>query len=214
MKRDISSKTAGLLAAAFLILATALAIITLSSNGGNGGQLAEQVDIEATASPESTGGAPAAAANPDALPPARILLPKLGVDAPIVLLGVLPDGAMESPSKPLDVAWYTFSAKPGQPGNVVMSGHVDFVNYGPAVFARLDEMRLGDEVAVQLENGAILKYLVQSVDEYVEAEAPVREIVGPTPNEAITLITCSGTFDPRNRTYDKRLVVRAARIEG
>jgi LPXTG-site transpeptidase (sortase) family protein len=213
MKRDISSKTASLLAAFFLILATALAFITLSS-GGNGGQLGEQVEIEATASPESTGGAPAAAGNPDALPPARILLPKLGVDAPIVLLGVLPDGAMEAPSKPLDVAWYTFSAKPGQPGNVVMSGHVDFVNYGPAVFARLDEMRLGDEVAVQLENGAILKYLVQSVDEYVEAEAPVREIVGPTANEAITLITCSGSFDPRTRNYDKRLVVRAARIEG
>jgi sortase A len=214
MKRDISSKTASLLAAVFLILAAALVFITLSSSGGNGGQPGERVELEATASPESSGGVPAAAANADALPPARILLPKLGVDAPIVLLGVLPGGAMDAPSTPLDVAWYTFSAKPGQPGNVVMSGHVDFVNYGPAVFARLDEMRLGDEVAVQLENGAILKYLVQSVDEYVEAEAPVQQIVGPTPNEAITLITCSGSFDARSRTYDKRLVVRAARIEG
>jgi LPXTG-site transpeptidase (sortase) family protein len=214
MKRDISSKTASLLAAVFLILAAALAFITLSSSGGNGGQVGERAETEATASPESTVGPQAAAANPDALPPARILLPKLGVDAPIVLLGVLPNGAMDAPSKPLDVAWYTFSAKPGQPGNVVMSGHVDFVNYGPAVFARLDEMSLGDEVAVQLENGATLKYLVQSVDEYVEAEAPVQKIVGPTPNEAITLITCSGSFDARSRTYDKRLVVRAARVEG
>jgi LPXTG-site transpeptidase (sortase) family protein len=213
MKRNFSSKTATLLGAALLLLAAALAFIALSSDGGNGGQLGEQAETEAAASPESTGGSQAAA-NPNALPPARILLPKLGVDAPIVLLGVLPDGAMESPSKPLDVAWYTFSARPGQPGNVVMSGHVDFVNYGPAVFARLDEMRLGDEVAVQLENGAILKYLVQSIDEYVEAEAPVQEIVGPTPNEAITLITCSGNFDARSRTYDKRLVVRAARSEG
>jgi LPXTG-site transpeptidase (sortase) family protein len=214
MKRNFSSKTATLLGAVLLLLAAALAFIALSSDGGNGGQPGEQAEIEATASPESAGGPQVGAANPDALLPARIVVPKLGVDAPIVLLGVLPDGAMEAPSKPLDVAWYTFSAKPGQPGNVVMSGHVDFVNYGPAVFARLDEMRLGDEVAVELEDGAILKYLVESVDQYVEAEAPVQEIVGPTPNEAITLITCSGSFDARSRTYDKRLVVRAARIEG
>jgi hypothetical protein len=42
----------------------------------------------------------------------------------------------------------------------------------------------------------------------------VQQIVGPTPNEAITLLTCSGSFDARSRTYDKRLVVRASRIEG
>jgi sortase (surface protein transpeptidase) len=39
----------------------------------------------------------------------------------------------------------------------------------------------------------------------------VQEIVGPTPNETITLITCTGVFDRNVLEYDKRLVVKAER---
>ena len=36
---------------------------------------------------------------------------------------------------------------------------------------------------------------------------------GPTPKESVTLITCGGTFSSATHQYDKRLVVRAERIE-
>jgi len=39
----------------------------------------------------------------------------------------------------------------------------------------------------------------------------VAEIVGATPAEVVTLITCSGTFDRQTRQYSDRLVVRAER---
>jgi len=42
--------------------------------------------------------------------------------------------------------------------------------------------------------------------------APVQDIVGPTPNEVVTLITCEGTFNTRTREYDKRLIIRAERV--
>jgi sortase (surface protein transpeptidase) len=40
----------------------------------------------------------------------------------------------------------------------------------------------------------------------------VDQIVGATPEEVITLITCSGTFSSATHQYDKRLVVRAERV--
>ena len=37
-------------------------------------------------------------------------------------------------------------------------------------------------------------------------------IIGQTSTDAVTLITCTGTFDVASRQYDKRLVVRAERV--
>lgn len=142
----------------------------------------------------------------------RLVIPDIGVNAPIIVLGVLPDGTMDSPDGPTDVAWYTFSAKPGQIGNVVLSGHLDYINYGAAVFWRLNELRPGNEVHLVLEDDTLVKYVVESVNEYDESTAPVQDIVGPTANESITLITCSGSFDPSSLHYNRRLVVRGSRV--
>ena len=143
----------------------------------------------------------------------RLLIPDIGVDAPIIVLGLLPDGTMASPDGPDEVAWYTFSAKPGEIGNVVMAGHLDYINVGAAVFWSLSELRPGDEVQLVLEDSTIVKYLIESVVEYDEATAPVQDIVGPTANESITLITCSGSFDPASLHYNRRLVVRGSRVQ-
>jgi LPXTG-site transpeptidase (sortase) family protein len=146
-----------------------------------------------------------------ALDISRLVIPNISVDAPIVVLGLLPDGTMDSPKGPEDVAWYTFSAKPGQIGNVVMAGHLDYIDYGAAVFWHLNELRPGDEMQVVLEDDTVVKYVVQSVAEYDEATAPVQDIVGPTATESLTLITCSGSFDPSSLHYNRRLVVRGTR---
>ena len=49
--------------------------------------------------------------------------------------------------------------------------------------------------------------------QYDAATAPVNDIVGATPQESVTLITCGGVFNPVTHQYDKRLVVRAERIK-
>ncbi|MGE0228743.1 MAG: class F sortase [Dehalococcoidia bacterium] len=148
----------------------------------------------------------------DAADPGWLVIPRIGVSAPIVLLPLRADGTMPAPAGPLEVGSYTFAAKPGEAGNVVLAGHVDFANYGAAVFYRLRELRDGDEVVVTAGDGATYTYRVSSVVAYEEATAPVMDILGPTSEEVVTLITCAGTFDPQVHAYDQRLVVRAERV--
>lgn len=151
---------------------------------------------------------------PDVPPPAapieRLLIPRIEVDAPVVVKGVDADGVMQSPDGPWDVAWYDFSAGPGFGGNAVFSGHVNYRDVGPAVFWRLRELEPEDVVQVRLADGTLYTYRVTAKNTFEAAMAPVAEIVGPTPEEVITLITCVGTFDRATRQYDQRLVVRAA----
>ena len=201
-----------------------LAVIAFSGNGDGDGDepplaigspLPTRVPAAtATPRPEEPTPTPGPQGDPRlaALDINRLVIPGIGVDAPIIELGILPDGTMDSPDGPVEVAWYTFSAKPGEIGNVVMAGHLDYIDYGAAVFWSLSELRPGDEVQLLLEDDTLVKYVVESVIEYDEATAPVQDIVGPTANESITLITCSGSFDPSNLHYNRRLVVRGARV--
>jgi LPXTG-site transpeptidase (sortase) family protein len=144
--------------------------------------------------------------------PARLLIPKIGVDAPVTPKGLRPDGFMDTPNGPEDVAWYVFSARPGMSGNAVLSGHLDYHDYGAAVFWRLKELKQGDFIEVRLDDGSVLRYQVSLKLSYDARTAPVPEIIGPTGKEVVTLITCGGTFDSGSRNYSHRLVVRADRI--
>ena len=149
---------------------------------------------------------------PSKAPVVRIKAPSIGVDAPIITRGLDRAGIMEDPPDPVSVVWYDFSAQPGYPGNVVLAGHVDYNNYGPAVFWDLRKLTVGDRLQVALQDGSSYTYQVASLAYYDAATAPVGEIVGSTPTETLTLITCGGTFNRRTGDYDKRLVVRAIRI--
>lgn len=153
---------------------------------------------------------PTPAPSPEAI--SRLAIASIGVDAPIVTKGLDANKVMEAPDKPFDVAWYGFSARPGQPGNAVFSGHVDFARVGPAVFWRLRDVKQGDEVSVRMEDGTVFRYRVVSKVLYREATAPVDEIIGPTRTETVTIITCGGTFNRATGRYDDRLVVRAERV--
>jgi LPXTG-site transpeptidase (sortase) family protein len=150
--------------------------------------------------------------SPVAAPPVRLLIPAIGVNAPITVKSLRPDAVMDVPDGPEDVAWYNFTARPGMGGNAVLSGHLDYHNYGAAVFWRLKDLREGDIVEVRLADGSVLRYRVSLKLSYDARMAPVSEIVGPTSKEVVTLITCGGTFDSGSRNYSDRLVVRAERV--
>src|SRR5205085_11934474 len=96
---------------------------------------------------------------PAPLPPSRLRIPSLGVDAPVSVKDVDATGTMESPNGPSDVAWYAFSAYPGNVGNAVFSGHRDYYTGVVGVFYNLDQLQLGQEIDV-VRNGRILRYHV------------------------------------------------------
>ena len=162
--------------------------------------------VVATASPVP------AVATPSDSPPLRIVIPHIGVDAPITTKDMDADGVMEPPDGPEDVAWYGFTARPGGGSNAVFSAHVDYHGYGPAVFADLKTLEKGDLVEVRTADGAVYRYEVTLSLSYPAETAPLEDIVGPTSREVITLITCAGTFDQAARRYSHRLVVRAERV--
>ena len=196
-------KCLGIGLAGLLILVAVAVFIGLRAGSEKGGS---DSFVVATASPVP------AVATPIGAPPLRIVIPRIGVDAPITTKGIGANGGMEPPDGPEDVAWYGFTARPGSGSNAVFSAHVDYHGYGPAVFADLKRLEKGDLVEVRTADGAVYRYEVTLSLSYPAETAPVEEIVGPTSREVITLITCTGSFDQAARQYSHRLVVRAERV--
>jgi LPXTG-site transpeptidase (sortase) family protein len=145
-------------------------------------------------------------------PIARLVVERAKIDAPVDIMGVDSGGVMQSPANATNVAWYNFSAHPGFSGNAVFAGHVDYIRVGPAVFWNLKDLEPGDLIQVRLQDGTVYTYAVNFKQQFDAATAPVEQIVGPTPGETVTLITCGGTFNSATHQYDKRLVVRAERV--
>jgi LPXTG-site transpeptidase (sortase) family protein len=145
-------------------------------------------------------------------PVERLTIPRIDIDADVVTLGIDQNWTMQAPKDPEEIGWYWFSAQPGDLGNAVFAGHLDFEGHGPAVFWRLNEVRKGDEIAVTLRSGTVVNYRVTNVTSYDADSMPMEKVVGPTNEKTITLITCSGTFSRATRDYDKRLVVRGERL--
>ncbi len=105
---------------------------------------------------------------------------------------------------------YTFSTRPGGPGNALIGGHVDWGS-DIAVFWPLRNVSLDDRIVLTMPQLDI-EYRVVSIDR-IAADAPIQEVVGSrTGPETLTLMTCDGAFDTTRKEYNQRLVIRAIRI--
>ena len=144
--------------------------------------------------------------------PIALQVDSVGVDAPIEL-GAVVEGVMLDPSGPWVVSWYEPLGKVGEGGNVVMAGHVDYWDVGPAVFWDIRNLPAGEVIRVVGEDGKNYEYAVQWTQSYLAdqltPEVIQGEIVGDTDEETLTLITCGGDFDPATGEYNERWVVRA-----
>ncbi|MBA2247317.1 MAG: class F sortase [Chloroflexia bacterium] len=133
------------------------------------------------------------------------------IDAEVETLQIL-DGVMQNPTGPWVVAWYEQTAQLGEPGNVVMAGHVDYWGVGPSVFFNVKDLAEDDEVALTGSDGSIHTYAVDSIETVGVEELTsgrIGELVGPVPGQALTLITCGGEFDYVNGEYLSRTAIRA-----
>ena len=91
----------------------------------------------------------------------------------------------------------------GEPGNVVLFGHVSTINAG-RVFRDLHRLKLGDWVYLT-DGQRYYTYVVTQVWETVPEDVSV---VQPTSEPTVTMITCSGLWVPWQNDFEKRLVVR------
>jgi hypothetical protein len=140
--------------------------------------------------------------------PISISIEKAAVDAAIEVREIV-DGLMQDPTGPWVVSWYKETGRLGVPKqNAVMAAHVDYWDVGPAVFFNIRNLVKDDVVDVTGEDGNTYRYVVEWIELYEANNAPIQDIVGPTEEAALTLITCGGQFDYQNGEYLSRTVVR------
>ncbi|MGK5694301.1 class F sortase [Streptomyces sp. URMC 128] len=126
--------------------------------------------------------------------PVRLLVPAIGVDTPVLRLGLAPDGTVRVPPVTADdrAGWYRHSPTPGQTGPSVILGHVTVGTYGDGVFRRLTELRRGDRIVARLENGTAAEFAVTAVRTVPRTRFPVDDVYGNVDRPELRLITCGG----------------------
>ncbi|WP_060888922.1 class F sortase, partial [Streptomyces scabiei] len=141
--------------------------------------------------------------------PVRLLIPGIGVDTPLIRLGLAPDGTVEVP--PITAhdraGWYEHSPTPGQTGPSVILGHVTVGRHGDGVFRRLATLRRGERIEARLENGTAARFTVDAVTTVAKSAFPTDEVYGNVARPALRLVTCGG---PRNGSeYRDNVIVFA-----
>ncbi len=144
----------------------------------------------------------------DAALPVRVRIPSIGVDSPLVQLGIDDEGVLVPPADFTRAGWFSGGPVPGDVGPSVIAGHVDSYA-GPAVFFRLRDLVAGDEVLVDRADGTTARFTVTGADRYPKAEFPTEAVYGPTHRAELRLITCGGEFDRDLRSYLDNVVVTA-----
>jgi LPXTG-site transpeptidase (sortase) family protein len=141
--------------------------------------------------------------------PARLLIPAIGVNAFIESVGVTPGGDLAVPQRHPwdDVGWYRSGTRPGERGSAVIDGHLDRTGGSPAVFWRLRDLRVGDEVVVIDAARQTLKFHVREIEYYAPQDAPIQQIFGNSNGSYLNLITCAGDWVASQQQTTLRLVV-------
>ncbi|MFC4530317.1 class F sortase [Sphaerisporangium dianthi] len=142
--------------------------------------------------------------------PKRLIVKKLGINAPIQSVGLDKKGAIQTPSinNPNLVGWYRYGPTAGQAGPAVMLGHKDTVTRS-AVFARLRELQYGDTVEVVRMDGTVAVFTVGGVEQAAKETFPTNRVYGNADAAELRLITCGGSYNHITGHYVDNVIVYA-----
>jgi sortase A len=130
----------------------------------------------------------------------NVRIPSLGIEAAVEDVGTeIKDGRLIWSVIASTVGHHRASANPGEPGNMVLTGHV-VSRSGTNVFLRLPEIQPGAEVFV-LSDAGEFRYVVSEVAIVPDTEIGILSLGY---EEKLTLITCVN-----DGIYDQRVVVTA-----
>lgn len=145
-------------------------------------------------------------------PPTSVRVVDVGLDLPVVPVGVRADGQMDVPLLVSEVGWYEHGPAPGAvEGSAVLSAHVDS-EVGAAPMAALFEVELGAIVEITTESGAVLAFRVDLVEQLGKAQLPLDELFARDGPPMLRLVTCAGAYDPVAGAYEDNLVVTATPV--
>ncbi len=157
--------------------------------------------------------------------PRYFSIPSIGIrNARIVEIGLKSTGELSTPYNIYNVGWYNGSATPGSNGVSVFDGHGGFTNIG--IFGNLPPrpgynrgIAVNDIITVEMgaadgETSVTYNYRVvdtatknlgEEANAYMATafESPVRG------QGSLTIITCTGDWWAKSKTYSQRFFVRA-----
>lgn len=143
--------------------------------------------------------------------PDRLVIPAIRLDVPVtesvwVALPELNAGYFDAP--PLRAAgWQPSSARIGEPGNLVMSGHNNILG---RVFENLKDLKAGDLIYVRAGRREITyriterKLLIEK-DQSIEVRTQNAQYIVPGGDDRLTLVTC---WPPDNNTHRIIIIAR------
>ncbi|MCR2793043.1 class F sortase [Microbacterium sp. zg.Y625] len=142
--------------------------------------------------------------------PEQLASAELGIDMPVVPVGVQDDGSMEIPVDPSVAGWYRYGPAPADAdGATVLAAHVDSRVYGIGPLSVLRDAQPGQTLQVTDADGAVTVYTVESVTYIPRAELPVDQLFDRDGPRSLVVITCGGEFDEQSRTYSDNVVLVA-----
>ncbi|WP_405925698.1 class F sortase [Streptomyces sp. NBC_00035] len=151
---------------------------------------------------------PAAPALPHS-PPDRIRIPSIHVDAPLMGLGLTPQGSLDVPpaAKKNLAGWYEAGTTPGEQGTAIVAGHVDNAE-GPAVFYDLGALKKGSNIEVERRDSSTAVFTVDAVEVHDAHDFPDEKVYGAAHRPELRVITCGGGYS-KSTGYQGNVVVFA-----
>lgn len=146
--------------------------------------------------------------------PRHLSIPSLSLNANILPVGTLANGAMDAPASAWDVGWYNKSSLPGSAnGALLIDGHVNDSRDQPGIFASLHTLKAGDEIKIERGDGQLFTYAITQVEQISTSKVDMTRLLrsSTSEKEGLNLITCSGEYDAQHATYTDRVVVHAVR---
>jgi hypothetical protein len=161
--------------------------------------------------PESETSALRAAAAPMELHVGRI-----DAVAPVLQVGLLPDGGMEVPADITTVGWFAVEGhtiSPGDPGTAVLAGHRDSRADGPGALHALADVREGDLLRIVHVDGTVSRWQVVEIMTTPRDELPSAELFTASGTPRLAVVTCGGRFDLLRRSYTHNTIVIAHAVD-
>jgi len=142
--------------------------------------------------------------------PLRLVIPSIHLDARVESRGLTRSHNLDTALDYHNVAWYDLGPKPGEPGNALINGHVNWWT-GSAVFTYLARVRAGDLIQIIRRDGSSATFKV-TAKKVVDAGARIASLFAPSQISTLTLITCTGPWDALRQTDTERLLVSAVLV--
>ena len=140
--------------------------------------------------------------------PQRLVIPSIGVTAPVESLAFTTAADVHAPYKWSDVAWYDRGPKPGDMGRANIFGHLDSTCC-PAIFYRLKDLKPNSTFQVVYKHGKPLTFRVMWSATFPNANLPLKFLFGAVKERGLALMTCAGAFHRDGTGYDHKLIVYA-----